>query len=86
VRETRRFINTGYGWECKHCRASDDSHSAASETLHAPQLPRFFREGEAEERDARLSIRALARWLDTPFGRALHCPRCGAQETPDAEP
>lgn len=60
----------------------DDSRAPAD---GADALPRFFREGEAEERETRLASRALARWRDTPRGRALHCPRCGAEEVPRDE-
>lgn len=57
-------------------RANSDAHSS---TL-ASALPRFFREGEAEEREPRLSADALARWKDDSR-RALLCPRCGVKET-----
>ncbi|HKG14647.1 MAG TPA: hypothetical protein VKB12_15070 [Pyrinomonadaceae bacterium] len=43
-------------------------------------LPRFFREGEAEEREPRLSSTTLARWKDDARS-ALVCPRCGTEET-----
>ena len=54
--------------------ANSDAHSSS------PALPRFFREGEAEEREKRLSADALARWKDDSR-RALVCPRCGVEET-----
>jgi hypothetical protein len=82
VRETKHFLNEGCGWECKHCRAEvakepeDDAHEGAPST-HT--LPRFFREGEAEERELHLSSTALARWKDATR-RALVCTRCGAEE------
>ena len=53
--------------------------SRASATLRADALARFFREGESEEREARLSARTLARWTDDTR-RALRCPRCGVEE------
>jgi hypothetical protein len=56
--------------------ANSDAHSSSSP--HA--LARFFREGEAEERETRLSAVALARWKDDSR-RALVCPRCGVEET-----
>ena len=68
------FVNDGYGWECKRCREAAGSPAGAD----AP-LPRFFREGEAEDRDPRLSSPALARWKDDAR-RALVCPLCGAEE------
>lgn len=73
--ETARFINEGYGWTCKRCR--DEGAESASPSSN--NLPRFFREGEAEDRDPRLSSPTLARWKD-PTRRTLVCPRCGAEE------
>jgi len=96
VSETDLFVNEGFGWECRRCRDSGpDAPPRVGLAADAPvpdpaapgaePLPRFFREGEAEDREARLSSRALARWRDTPRGRALHCPRCGAEEVPPGE-
>ena len=61
--------------------ASDDTNiqRGASATPRADALPRFFREGEAEERDPRLSAHSLARWADDSR-RTLRCPRCGVEE------
>ena len=73
--ETRHFINDGYGWACKRCRASGGGRGPAADT----RLARFFREGEAEDRDPRLSSPTLARWKDTTR-RTLVCPRYGAEE------
>jgi hypothetical protein len=90
VRETERFVNEGRGWECRRCRA-EDSKEHEGETSEAPPsstevspsssntLARFFREGESEEREPRLSTSALARWKDSTRS-ALFCPRCGAEE------
>lgn len=77
MRETVHFGNDGYGWSCKSCRESErfDSHAGLS---RAP-LPRFFREGEAEEREARLFAQSLARWKDDSRC-TLVCPRCGVEE------
>jgi hypothetical protein len=75
-----RFINDGRGWECRRCRneseLEDDAHEGEPST-HT--LARFFGEGEAEEREPRLSSSSLARWNDASR-RALVCPRCGAEE------
>lgn len=75
MRETEHFVNDGYGWACRHCRALEDSNAPADET----KLARFFREGEAEERDTRLAANALARWTDDSR-RALRCTHCGVEE------
>ena len=81
MRETEHFLNEGYGWTCKRCRAAGDSGDAAtdagsSDDDNAGSLPRFFREGEAE---ARLSNPSLARWKDDSL-RTLACPRCGVED------
>jgi hypothetical protein len=74
--ETLHFINDGYGWACKRCRDELRAHARPD----ASALPRFFREGEAEDRDPRLSSPTLARWTD-PTRSALTCPRCGVEES-----
>jgi hypothetical protein len=56
--------------------APSSSEGAPSSTN---ALARFFREGESEEREPRLSSSALARWKDESR-RALVCTRCGAEE------
>jgi hypothetical protein len=71
----KHFVNDGYGWACVRCRAAEDADAASSATV----LPRFFHEGEAEERETRLSAHALARWKDESR-RTLVCPRCGVEE------
>ena len=75
MRETAHFLNEGYGWMCKRCR--DEGGQTAPPS--SDTLPRFFREGEAEDRDVRLSTTTLARWKDDSR-RTLLCPRCGAEE------
>jgi hypothetical protein len=75
MRETAHFVNEGYGWTCKRCR--EDGVAPASPS--SDTLARFFREGEAEEREPRLSSTTLARWKDDTR-RTLVCPRCGAEE------
>jgi hypothetical protein len=89
VPETEHFINDGFGWECKRCRASGGEHQPSDREHqpsgggHAPPgdaaLARFFLEGEAEEREPRLSAHALARWKDATR-RALRCARCGVED------
>lgn len=82
--KTQHFVNDGYGWACKRCRSAEDSRELTreAEALNDRRrfaLPRFFREGEAEEREARLSHDALARWTDDTR-RTLRCPCCGVEE------
>ena len=55
------------------------TRTGANAPPDASALPRFFREGEAEEREPRLSESALARWKDESR-RTLLCPRCGVEE------
>jgi hypothetical protein len=74
VKETNHFFNPGYGWLCKHCSAEDTEHQNEHHTH-----PRFFREGEAEEKEPKLSTAALARWTDASR-QHLTCPRCGIEE------
>ena len=79
------FVNEGFGWECKRCRAAEGaqtgsrSEGAEAEPGTKATLARFFREGEAEGGGPRLSSAALARWKDETR-RALRCGRCGAEE------
>ena len=84
--ETAHFVNEGFGWECKRCRARG-GEGAAREGVESPAeeessrdaLPRFFREGEAEGGGPRLASAALARWADESRAR-LCCPACGVEE------
>jgi len=62
-----------------HASSSSSANSDAHSSSSASALPRFFRQGEAEEREPRLSADALARWKDDSR-RALLCPRCGVEE------
>jgi hypothetical protein len=75
--EIDHFINEGYGWMCKHCRAE---HVARDEEQRS--RARFFTEGEAETKELKLSTPALARWT-SPTRIGLACPRCGIEEKID---
>jgi hypothetical protein len=82
VRETGHFVNGGRGWECRRCLDADASALGDNADEGEPSsnaLPRFFREGEAEEREPRFASHALARWKDDTR-RALVCPRCRIEE------
>jgi hypothetical protein len=70
--ELAYFINEGFGWECKRCRRQPAAPDAG-------ELPRFFREGEAEEKEMRLTTPALARWRDAAR-QILYCPNCLDEE------
>ena len=72
VLELEHFINEGFGWECKACRVAN---VAARES----GLPRFYVEGEAEEKETRLTVPARARWRDAAQ-QSLYCPQCLAEE------
>lgn len=75
--EIDHFINEGFGWECKHCSA--EMRARVNEQV---TRARFFTEGEAEEKEPRLTTPAMARWTG-PAHRALACPRCGIEEMVD---
>jgi len=75
--ETEHFVNVGYGWMCRHCRAGDETQE------NEPRArARFLMEGEVEEKEPRLSTPALAHWTDATR-RTLCCPRCGIEELVD---
>lgn len=73
--ETTHFINTGFGWVCKHCSAEEGEHEGQAEGR-----ARFFSEGESESKEPQLSTQALARWRDVTR-QALVCPLCSIEET-----
>jgi hypothetical protein len=77
VIETTHFVNTAFGWVCKHCRAEEEEEARDGDGVGRA---RFFNEGEAEAREPRLSTTALARWRDATR-RTLYCPRCSVEET-----
>ena len=68
------FINTGFGWTCRHCREKDGPRASVGSAR-----ARFFTEGEAEEREPKLSAPLLARWRDATR-QVLVCPHCGVEE------
>lgn len=75
--ELKDFYNHGFGWVCRRCE-----QELAPETDPGASVSRLLREGEAEEKDPRLSNPALAKWAD-PAQRTLICPRCGITELVD---
>ncbi|MBV9209666.1 MAG: hypothetical protein JOZ52_03500 [Acidobacteria bacterium] len=72
--EIEHFINQGYGWLCKHCLSETETRASQS-----VGRARFFTEGEAEDKEPRLSSTALARWRDATR-TTLFCPRCEVEE------
>ncbi len=78
--EPEHFLNEGFGWECRRCRElGGDTAPRDAEESTAAALPRFFREGEAEDGAPRLSTPSLARWTDESRS-TLRCPVCGVEE------
>ena len=73
--ELNNFYNDGFGWVCKACDRELNDAGDAVDAEHA----RFFREGEAEAKQPKLSNHALAKWLG-PARTTLTCPRCGVTE------
>jgi hypothetical protein len=74
------FINEGFGWTCRRCREETKARGSQRDSR-----ARFFSEGEAEDREPRLSAPALARWRDGSR-QTLVCPRCGIEESLDLNP
>jgi hypothetical protein len=70
------FVNHGYGWTCRHCQREE---TTAARVPVSGARARFFSEGEAEEREPRLSTPALARWRDESR-QELVCSNCGVME------
>lgn len=74
MQEIEEFYNKGFGWICKRC----ESELARQTKANDDELPRVWREGEAESKQPQLSA-PVAKWLD--FARSqLICPRCGITE------
>ena len=69
------FVNNGYGWTCCHCHEREETARVTEKSARA----RFFSEGEAEEREPKLSSAMRARWRDASR-QTLVCPRCNVEE------
>ena len=72
--EIDSFLNEGYGWECKLCRAAPPAETSSD------GLPRFYLEGEAENKETTFTEPARARWRDAAQ-QILYCPICLTEET-----
>ena len=83
---TEHFIRERFGWVCKGCRdaaragGAYEGEDEVTRAFREGGRARFFHEGEAEEREPRLSTPSLARWRDAGGRRTLFCPQCGAEE------
>jgi hypothetical protein len=75
--ELEEFYNAGTGWICKRC----EQELKAAETTQNENLPRVWREGEAESKRPQLSA-PLAKWTDASRNQ-LVCPRCAITELID---
>ena len=67
--ELENFYNRGLGWVCKRCEREQ-----ATTTNDAQNLPRVWREGEAESKQTKLAA-PIAKWFDAAR-TTLICPNC----------
>jgi hypothetical protein len=74
--ELKDFYNDGFGWICKLCERDFKNAEKASDK----KLSRLMSEGEAESKQPKFSVLALAKWTDKT-NRTLMCPRCGITES-----
>ncbi|HEX9927343.1 MAG TPA: hypothetical protein VGB02_02240 [Pyrinomonadaceae bacterium] len=76
--ELENFYNAGTGWVCKRC---EQELKEAETPENDENLPRVWREGEAESKRPQLSA-PLAKWTNAARNQ-LVCPRCGVSEIID---
>jgi len=87
---TEHFVKERFGWVCRRCRdaARGSAPAGVEDTERRAPLDagraRFFHEGEAEEREPKLSAPELARRRDAGGRRTLFCPSCGAEEAAES--
>ena len=74
--ELKDFYNDGFGWICKLC----ERDFKKAEKVSGKKLSRLMSEGEAENKQPKFSVSALAKWTDKT-NRTLMCPRCGITES-----
>jgi hypothetical protein len=72
--EIDEFYNQGFGWICKRCEQELRAETADDNE----DMPRVWREGEAESKQMKLSA-PIAKWLDAARTQLI-CPRCGISE------
>lgn len=78
IQELNDFYNDGFGWICKLCERELSQQKESSDA----QISRLMSEGEAESKQPKLSVLALAKWADAT-NQTLMCPRCGITEPVD---
>lgn len=71
------FYNNGFGWICKRCER--ELRVRELNQNQENDLPRVWREGEAESKQPKLAA-PLAKWLDDAQ-QELICPRCRTTES-----
>ena len=76
--ELNDFYNDGFGWICKRCERELKQRNA----VENQNVSRLMSEGEAENKQPKMSNEALAKWADSAR-RTLICPRCGITEPAD---
>jgi len=76
--ELNDFYNEGFGWICKSCERELEKPEEDSDR----KTSRLMSEGEAESKQPKLSVLALAKWADVT-NQTLMCPRCGITEPVD---
>ena len=76
IQELNDFYNSGFGWICKWCERELRQHEPDA------KISRLMTEGEAESKQPKLSVLALAKWADAT-NQTLMCPRCGITEPVD---
>ena len=78
ILELNDFYNAGFGWICKPCERDLKREANAPDE----NISRLLSEGEAESKEPKLSVLALAKWADKA-NQTLMCPRCGITESVD---
>ncbi len=76
--ELNDFYNNGFGWICRLCECELKQQEEDSDA----KISRLMSEGEAESKQPKLSVLALAKWADKT-NRTLICPRCCITEPVD---
>jgi len=76
--ELNDFYNDGFGWICKVCERELKEREEDLDQKNS----RLMSEGEAESKQPKFSVLALAKWADRT-NQTLMCPRCGITEPID---